>query len=210
MPCRGLLSARDKRLTVVVDHTSRRIAATSARLIEIEEMMTEADGVYWHSPALQAEYKALLEGADQQVVALDRQQQPALSPEAVAAINQFNDVGGRMDRAIGDALPGVDQAVMGLSDTLQVAMAREMAQGLPTEVEAADWEELTAFCETEHGKILSSWWGRDTDYKLGIALDRVARLEDQLGEEDKEAWIDFLHNRLSLEEVCAVLNEIVQ
>ena len=71
-------------------------------------------------------------------------------------------------------------------------------------------EELTAFRETEHGKILSSWWGRDTDYKLGIALDRVARLEDQLGEEDKEAWIDFLHNRLSLEEVCAVLNEIVQ
>ena len=100
--------------------------------------------------------------------------------------------------ALGDALPGVDQAVMGLSDTLQVAMAREMAQGLPTEAEPADWEELTAFRETEHGAILSSWWGRDTDWRLGILLDRVDRLEDNLTTEDMESWVDFLHNRLSL------------
>ena len=85
-----------------------------------------------------------------------------------------------------------------------------MAQGLATEAEPATWEELTAFRETEHGKILSSWWGRETDHKLGVLLDRVARLEDQLTPEDHEAWVDFLHNRLSLEEVTAVLNEIVQ
>jgi hypothetical protein len=114
-----------------------------------------------------------------------------------------------MDRSLGDALPGVDHAVMGLSDTLQQAMAREMASPLPTDPELPNWEELRAFRETEHGKILSSWWGRETDYRLGILLDRVARLEDQLTPEDHEAWVDFLQNRLSLEEVCAILNELV-
>ncbi len=112
--------------------------------------------------------------------------------------------------ALGDALSGVDQAVMGLSDTLQQAMAREMAQGVPAVVEAADWEELTAFRETEHGKILSAWWGRDTDYKLGVALDRVARLEDQLNDWDRTEWVDFFQNRLTAEERAAILHEAVQ
>jgi hypothetical protein len=194
-------------LSVVVDHSSRRIAATNARMLEIEDMMAEAGGRYWKSEALQAEYRALLDGADRQVEAIS---QPALSPEAAAAYSTANELGTRMDVALGDALPGVEAAFDGYSAALKHEMWREMARGLPTDSEPANWDELTGFSASPAGKILESWWGRDTDHNLGILIKRADRMEAHLSDEDLEDWNHFLTHPDNLDVVCAIFNEIVQ
>ncbi len=79
-----------------------QISRTVARQLEIEEMMKERGGKYWHSASLQAEYKALLEGGDQQLAALEQRQ---ADPEQQQAIARASEVGKRMDVALGDALP---------------------------------------------------------------------------------------------------------
>ncbi len=145
-----------------------QLSKTSARLREIEGLMTEKHGAYWHDSRLRSEYRALLEGGDQQLAALEQRQ---ADPEQQQAIARAGELGRAMDVALGDALPGVEASWDGLSDTLQGAIAREMSQDLPADVEPADEEVLAKFRQTPTGGILSSWWGRETPYRLGILCD---------------------------------------
>ena len=115
-----------------------------------------------------------------------------------------------MDVSLGDALPGVGASWDGLSDTLQGAIAREMAQGLPADVEPLDEEALAKFRLTPTGGILSSWWGRETPYRLGILCGRMDRLEDTLSDEDFESWQDWINKRLTAEELAKIPHEAVQ
>ncbi len=158
-------------------------------------------------PALQAEYKALLEGGDQQLAALEQRQ---ADPEQQQALARAGELGKRMDVALGDALGDIEAGWDGLSDTLQGAIAREMSQGLPADVEPIDEEALAQFRQMPTGEILSSWWGRETPYRLGILCDRMDRLEATLSDEDLESWQDWINNRLTPEEAAAILHEAVQ
>ena len=115
-----------------------------------------------------------------------------------------------MDVALGDALGDIQAGWDGLSDTLQGAIAREMSQDLPADVEPADDEVLAKFRQTPTGGILSSWWGRETPYRLGILDARLARLEATLSDQDLEDWQDWINNRLTPEEAAAILHEAVQ
>ncbi len=151
-----------------------QISRTVARQLEIEGLMTEKNGAYWHSPSLQAEYKALLKGGDQQLAALEQRQ---ADPEQQQAIARASEVGKRMDVARGDALPYIEAGWDGLSDTLQGAIAREMSQAVPTDVEPVDEEALAQFRQMPTGAILSERWGRQTLHYLGILDARLARLE---------------------------------
>ncbi len=183
-----------------------QISRTVARQLEIEEMMTEKHGAYWHSPSLQAEYKALLEGGDQQLAALEQRQ---ADPEKQQALARAGELGKRMDVALGDALADIEAGWDGLSDTLQGAIAREMGMPVPDAKDATS-DELEVFRRMPTGAILSSWWGRDAPHYLGILRDRLARLENTLSDEDFEAWQDWIGNRLTAEEAAKVLHEAVQ
>ena len=57
---------------------------------------------------------------------------------------------------------------------------------------------------------MSSWWGRETPYRLGILCGRMDRLEATLSDEDLEGWQDWIGNRLTAEELANILNEIVR
>ncbi len=183
-----------------------QISRTVARQVEIEGMMTEKHGAYWHSLALQNEYKALLEGGDQQLAALEQRQ---ANPEQQQAIARASEVGKRMDVALGDALGDIEAGWDGLSDTLQGAIAREMAQAVPEAKDAAS-NELEVFRRMPTGAILSSWWGRDAPHYLGILRDRLDRLENTLSDEDFESWQDWINKRLTAEEAAKILHEAVQ
>ncbi len=131
-----------------------QISRTVARQLEIEGMMTEKHGAYWHSPSLQNEYKALLEGGDQQLATLEQRQ---ADPEQQQAIARAGELGKRMDVALGDALGGIEASWDGLDDTLQGAIAREMGTPVPDAKDAAS-NELEVFRRMPTGAIMSSWW----------------------------------------------------
>ncbi len=183
-----------------------QISRTVARRVEIEGLMTEKNGAYWHSPSLQAEYKALLEGGDQQLAALEQRQ---ADPEQQQALARASEVGKRMDVALGDALGDIQASWDGLDDTLQGAIAREMGMPVPDAKDATS-DELEVFRRMPTGAILSSWWGRDAPHYLGILRDRLDRLEGALSDEDFESWQDWINNRLTPEEAAKVLHEAVQ
>ena len=188
-----------------------RLSKTNARIAEIEAKMEVAGGYseYWNNPALQSEYRALLEGGDQQLAALEqRHDERQADPEQQQAL--AGEVGKRMDVALGDALGDIEASWDGLADTLQGAISREMAQGLPADVEPAGDEVLAKFRQTPTGSILSSWWGRDAAHYLGVLCGRMDRLEATLSDEDIESWQDWIGNRLSAEELAKVLHEAVQ
>ncbi len=185
-----------------------QISRTVARQLEIEGLMKERGGAYWHSPALQNEYKALLEGGDQQLAALEQRHDQRQADQELA-LARAGELGKRMDASLGDALPDIEAGWDGLSDTLQQAIAREMAQDLPADVEPIDEEALAQFRQMPTGEILSSWWGRETPYRLGILCGRMDRLEDTLSDEDFESWQDWINNRLPPEEAAAILHEAV-
>ena len=115
-----------------------------------------------------------------------------------------------MDVALGDALPYIEAGWDGLSDTLQGAIAREMSQAVPTDVEPVDEEALAQFRQMPTGAILSERWGRQTLHYLGILDARLARLEATLSDEDLESWQDWINTRLTPEEAAAILHEAVQ
>ena len=186
-----------------------QLSKASARLREIEKKMEVAGGYseYWQSPALQAEYRALLEGGDKTLAALEQRQ---ADPEQQQALARAGELGKRMDVALGDALGDIEAGWDGLSDTLQGAIAGEMSQAVPMDVEPAGDELLAKFRQTPTGGILSSWWGRETPYRLGVLCGRMDRLEDTLSDEDLESWRDWINNRLTPEEAAAILHEAVQ
>jgi hypothetical protein len=114
-----------------------------------------------------------------------------------------------MDIALGDALPGVEASWDGLGDMLQLAIATEMSQELPADVEPLGEEAIAQFRQMPTGEILASWWGRQTPHYLGILDARLARLEATLSDEDFESWQDWINKRLTPEEAAKVLHEAV-
>ena len=155
--------------------------------------MAKRGGEYWSGPKaaeLQDEYRALIEV------------QEAGGPEGI-----LDEVTGRLDAALGASLDGVNAAVAGLDDSLQVAMARELAQ--PTgKTFPASTEDIAAFAKTTPGALLLSRWGTDGPQRLGAVMARVDRFEAGLSDVDYEIWQDFFHNRISPQERAAILGEL--
>ena len=166
--------------------------ATALRVAKHEGMMTDAKGEYWKSPELQNEYRELVTVED------------AGGPEGM-----LDEVGQRMDAALGASLDGVTAAFLGLDDTLQQSIALELAQPAPT-ANPAPTEDLTLFTMTDHGNILTSRWGADSAQQLGVVMSRVERFEASLSPTDFDNWLDFFHNRISAQERAAILGEIAQ
>ncbi len=148
---------------------------------------------YWRGPKsaeLQNEYRSLIEAED------------AGGPEGI-----LDEVTGRLDTALGSALDGVTAAVAGLNDSLQVAMATELAQAAGKTFPATT-EDLAAFGKTSHGNILTSRWGTDGPQRLGAVMARIDRFEATFSDADYDSWTDFFHSRISAQERAAILGEI--
>ncbi len=165
--------------------------ANGIRIAEIEGLMADAKGEYWHSEELQNEYRARLETED------------AGGPEGM-----LDEVGGRMDAALGSALEGVTAAFDGLDDSLKLSIGREMAQPAGP-ADPATTEDLAAFAQTSHGDLLLSRWGADGAQRLGGLMARVERFEASLSDTDFANWQDFFHQRLTALERFAILNGLV-
>ncbi len=165
-------------------------APAAQRMAVIEQAMKDSAGEYWKSPDMQNEYLAILEAED------------AGPPLAV-----LDEVTGRLDAALGASLDGVTAAVAGLDDTLQVAMARELAQPVG-ETFPATTEDIAAFAKTTPGALLLSRWGSDGPQRLGAVMARVDRFEAGLSDADYDNWQDFFHNRISPQERAAILGEL--
>ncbi len=169
---------------------TRAPAPAVQRMAVIEEAMKDAKGPYWQNQELQDEYRQLIEAEE------------SGGPEGI-----LDEVGGRLDAALGSSPDGVTAAFSGLDESLQVSMARELAQPAGT-ADAATAEDLAAFAKTSHGDILSSRWGADGAQRLGAIMARVERFEASLSDADYGNWQDFFHSRLSPQERAAIPNEI--
>ncbi len=169
---------------------SRQPVAGVQRISEIEGMMADTKGEYWHNPELREEYR--------QLISVDE----AGGPEGI-----LDEIGGRLDAALGASLGGVTAAVAGLDETLQVAMARELAQPAGT-ADPATAEDLAAFAKTLPGDLLLSRSGSDGPQRLGAVMARIDRFEVGLSDADFNNWQDFFHSRLTPQERAAILGEI--
>jgi hypothetical protein len=152
--------------------------------------MKDSAGEYWKSPDMQNEYLQLIEAEE------------SGGPEGI-----LDEIGGRLDAALGASLEGVSAAVAGLDESLQVSIARELAQPVVA-ADPATTEDIAAFAKTTPGNILLSRWGTDGAQKLGTLMARVDRFEASLSDADYTNSQDFFHNRISAQERAAILGEI--
>jgi hypothetical protein len=145
---------RKQETGVLDDH---RIGATGRRILEIEKLMADSNGEYWHSEKLQAEYRQLLEG--KQVA--PQGEAPQAPGEVLATWSESlgvtpEEMSAGFDRAqqiaaeIGDT-SALDGAIEGLPDGLQRAIWVTLAD--PTR----RLEQIDALSDEDFEELLFFW-----------------------------------------------------
>ena len=163
-----------------------RSGGRDARIAEIETAMAQRDGPYWKDGGrLQDEYRALLEAEDG-------------GPHAEPGMVELQ-----------QAVTGIDDAMGGLSETLQGHLLNTYDDS-EAPSSPAGTDDVEAFGATRHGKLLSKVWGSDTARHLGVALARIGRIERGMSAADLSEWRDFFFNRITTKERAVLVGYVAQ
>jgi hypothetical protein len=200
--------------------------AASNRKREIQAMMGGGtSSPYWHSPELQAEYRALIEAEDADEIP-ERGESPAGNIEVaranVSALGADDwarspsfarevEVGEGVRLDILDATgndPGLKSAFDGLPRRAQAALYREIGNAYVPRTAPADARTLADFAGRPEGKILAGQWGADAGHKLGRVLARWNRAVGGLSDAEFQQVDSFWRHRLRPDVKAAILNRL--
>ena len=161
-------------------------SGAAQRIAEIEEAMSGGpDSPYWHDQGMRDEYLRLIEGEDESLHA-----EPGMAE-------------------LQEAVEGIDEAMGGLSDTLQGHLLHTYDDAeAPSSPAGAD--DVATFGGTRHGALLAKLWGADTARHLGVALARFARIERDMSEDDLADWRDLFFNRITTKERAVLVGYVAQ
>jgi len=177
--------------------------AKSQELLAIEALMAQPGSKYWRGPlaeAMQQRYR-LLVGGEAPSTADSWRTTPAvarqsLDPAVVAAwgegdhfeasLRRAQDVAanvvGSLDR---DAATQLENVFNGLPDSLQTEIFREIGRPQPGVTKIAADADMETFRQTPGSAETIQLWGREAHRRVGIALDRLARIENSVTPEDR-------------------------
>ena len=207
-----------------------------ARLQELETMMKDRYGPYWHSPALQDEYLRLVAGEIRTSHAFtppadaprlsDAERSTALSNVAALgdagarwaaemsrsgdlSLLEFGDVVRQQIVAdLGPSGAEVGAAFDGLSDAVRVSFYREIGNAYAPRQPPASRADTDQFAATDAGRILKQQWGQDVPRKLATVLYRWDRFAKNLSAAEFSEIDDFYRNRLRPHEKAAILRRL--